>query len=193
MLAPKVAIVTGGAGGIGTPMSKSLINQGYHVVIADINAEAGQKAQETLGTSSLFVQCDLTDWDSHANMFKKAFDWHGRVDICVANAGITEKEAFYEQPDIDQQPSKPNLKVIDLDLIAVIYGLKLFRYYWRKSSNSGVGKFIMTSSMAGIYAFHAAPLYCAAKHGVSPSALVPVLLLTFARSLALSDHLHSSL
>jgi 15-hydroxyprostaglandin dehydrogenase (NAD) len=169
MAVPKVAIVTGGAGGIGTPMSRFLINQGYHVVIADINPEAGRKAQEILGPSSLFVQCDLTDWNSHASMFKKAFDWHGRVDLCVANAGVTEKEAFYEKPDIDQQPSKPNLTVVDLDLVAVIYGLKLFRYYWRKSGNDGVGKLIITSSMAGIYAFAAAPLYCAAKHGVSSS------------------------
>ncbi len=166
MAASKVAVVTGAAGGIGSNMSKVLISKGYHVVLADIDAEAGAKTQATLGSSSLFVHCDLADWSSQAAMFKKAFEWHGRIDVCVANAGIDEKERFYNPPDVDQQPQKPNMKVIDVDLLAVIYGLRLFRYYWRKSGVAGLGKMIITSSMAGIYAFPAAPVYSAAKHGV---------------------------
>ncbi|KIW95799.1 uncharacterized protein Z519_02863 [Cladophialophora bantiana CBS 173.52] len=166
MPASKVAIVTGAAGGIGMAMSKLLISKGYHVVLADIDAEAGAQSQEILGSSSLFVQCDLADWDSQAAMFKEAYNWRGRVDICVANAGIDEKERFYTIPEVNAEPQKPNLKVIDVDLLAVVYGLRLFRHYWRKSGNPGLGKMIITSSMAGIYAFVAAPMYCAAKHAI---------------------------
>lgn len=163
----RVAIVTGAAGGIGINMCKSLISRGYHVVLADIDSQAGKKAHETLGEKTLFVQCDLGDWDSQAAMFKTAFEWHGRIDALVANAGIEEKERFYETPDVTKEVTKPNLLVFDVDLLAVVYGLRLFRYYWSKSGSPGLGKVITTSSMAGIYAFHAAPLYCAAKHAVS--------------------------
>ncbi|KIY01264.1 uncharacterized protein Z520_02816 [Fonsecaea multimorphosa CBS 102226] len=166
MAASKVAIVTGAAGGIGLPMCRVLLGKGYHVVLADINQKTGAEAQKTLGDKTLFIQCDLADWGSHAAMFRKAFEWHGRIDACVANAGIVEKEKFYTIPNIEQEPEKPNLLVIDVDLNAVIYGLKLFRHYWKKSGNPGVGRMIITSSMAGIYAFTAAPLYSAAKHGI---------------------------
>ncbi|KAK5222257.1 hypothetical protein LTR72_006514 [Exophiala xenobiotica] len=166
MAESKVAIVTGAAGGIGVNMSKVLLSKGYHVVLADINAETGDKAQKALGSNTLFIQVDLADWAAHAAMFKKAFEWRGRLDVLVANAGIVEKEKFYAEPDTEHEPEAPNLKVVDVDLSAVICGLKLFRHYWRKSGNPGLGKVIITSSMAGIYAFIVAPLYSAAKHGI---------------------------
>lgn len=169
MVEHKVAIVTGAAGGIGLHMTKLLIEKGYYVVVADIDSVAGAKAKEALGSNALFIQVDLADWESQAALFKNAFEWQGRIDMCVANAGIEELERFYNTPDVEQEVMKPNMKVIDVDLLAVIYGLRLFRYYWRKSGNtdSALGKMIITASMAGIYAFVAAPVYSAAKHGVS--------------------------
>ncbi|KAJ5174155.1 uncharacterized protein N7482_000032 [Penicillium canariense] len=166
MTGSKVAIVTGGAAGIGLQMSKRLLSKGYRVVLADIDSARGTESQKQLGDQTHFVHCNLADWDSQAAMFKKAYQWAGRLDVFIANAGIDEKEPFYDTPSVDDEPRKPNMAIMDVDLSAVIYGLRLFRYYVRKSGTGEVAKMIATSSIAGLYSFHVAPMYAAAKHGV---------------------------
>ena len=70
------------------------------------------------------------------------------------------------EPSLDDEPQKPNLKTIEVDMIAVFYGLKLFTHYARKNKTPG-GKMVITASMMGIYPFETNPQYCAAKHAVS--------------------------
>ncbi|EOD43914.1 putative 15-hydroxyprostaglandin dehydrogenase protein [Neofusicoccum parvum UCRNP2] len=164
MAAIKVAIVTGGAAGIGFALTKHLVGRGYRVVIADIDGERGAQAQREIGNDALFVQCDVADWDSQAALFKRAFEWGGsRIDLFAANAGVAEKQSIYELPD-GPEPAKPNLKLLDVNLVAVFYGLRLYRHYARVSGAGG--KMIVTSSSAGLYPFPIAPMYAAAKHGI---------------------------
>lgn len=92
------AIVTGGAGGIGSAFAKRLLERGYRVVLADKNKELGTKVQAQLGADSLFLNCDVSSWESQAEMFKKASEWGGRIDLFIANAGIEEQEHFYHLP-----------------------------------------------------------------------------------------------
>jgi len=167
-MSPKpTAIVTGGAGGIGRGFAERLLKRGYRVVLADIDKQSGPKVQEELGPDTLFVQCDVSDWDSQAAMFKAAHEWGGSIDVLMANAGIEEQEFFYGLPGEGGEPVKPNMKVIDVDLHSVLYGLRLFRHYRRLAPKGGpAGKIIATSSMAGHYAFPASPAYSAAKSGV---------------------------
>jgi NAD(P)-dependent dehydrogenase (short-subunit alcohol dehydrogenase family) len=83
----RVAVITGGAGGIGLAAARRLASEGAHVVIADIEAASGQAAAESVG--GLFVRVDVTDPAAVAFMFETAHDTYGSVDIAFNNAGIS--------------------------------------------------------------------------------------------------------
>lgn len=162
----KTALVTGGGAGIGYALSEHLLKKGYRVVIIDIEGDRAAAAQKTLGSNVLGIQCDVSNWESSAAAFKQAFEWAGRIDFFAANAGVAEKQSLYTLPD-DDEPQMPNLATVEVDLLGVFYGLKLYRHYVRKSGTGEGGKVVITSSMAGNYPMFVAPIYCAAKHGVS--------------------------
>ncbi|MFP5113985.1 SDR family NAD(P)-dependent oxidoreductase [Bacillaceae bacterium C204] len=79
----KVAIVTGGASGIGLQISRELIKNGAKVVVSDINGEEGQQTD-----GSYFIKCDVTKRESVANMVAQTVEMFGSVDILVNNAGV---------------------------------------------------------------------------------------------------------
>jgi 15-hydroxyprostaglandin dehydrogenase (NAD) len=164
----KTALVTGGGAGIGYALTQHLLKKGYRVAIIDIDGARASAAQQTLGDDVLGLPCDVSSWESSAAAFKKVFEWAGRIDFLAANAGVAEKESLYTLPDEDE-PQKPNLATVEVDLLGVFYGLKLYRHYVRKSGTGEGGKVVITSSMAGNYPMFVAPIYCAAKHGVSIS------------------------
>ena len=90
-LTGKVALVTGGAVGIGRACAVALAQAGANVAIVDINEKTGAAtAQEIqdLGRDSLFVQCDITNKDQVQNAVATVVDAFGRLDIGVNNAGI---------------------------------------------------------------------------------------------------------
>lgn len=163
----KMAIVTGGGGGIGSAYATRLLERGYRVVLADLNKQLGAKVQAKLGADTLFVYCDVASWESQAEMFKEAYNWGGRIDLFIANAGIEEREHFYQLPDNIGEPVKPDTAVIDINLYSVLYGLRLFRHYNKKAKKDGeFAHMLITTSLAGFYPFPAAPVYATAKHGV---------------------------
>jgi NAD(P)-dependent dehydrogenase (short-subunit alcohol dehydrogenase family) len=87
----KVAIVTGGAGGIGQAYCRALAQAGASVVVADLNAEGADEAAKKLegdGHQAIGVAVDVTDLASAKNMVDKAVEAFGGVDILVNNAGI---------------------------------------------------------------------------------------------------------
>ncbi|KAH6662484.1 hypothetical protein B0J14DRAFT_707596 [Halenospora varia] len=162
----KVAVVTGAAAGIGLALTKHLIGRGFRVVLADIDEAKGTKTQQEIGSDALFVRCDVSDWDSNAAMFKKAYQWGGRIDFFAANAGVEERESVYNLPVSEGELKKPNISTIEVDLHSVFYGLRLFRYYVRESATGQGGRMVVSSSMAGIYPMYLGPSYSAAKHGI---------------------------
>ena len=86
----KVAVVTGGASGIGLATARRLASEGAHVVIGDLNEDAGRAAAEAVGGT--FVPVDVTDEAQVEALFKVAFDTYGSVDIAFNNAGISPPE-----------------------------------------------------------------------------------------------------
>lgn len=87
----RVAIVTGGAQGIGEAICLVLSREGADIVVADVNAEASQKvvAQlEALGTRALAIETDVSSEDSVLRLYEKVLAEFGRIDILVNNAGI---------------------------------------------------------------------------------------------------------
>jgi len=158
---PPLAIVTGASSGIGLALSKHLLGKGWKVVMADLNPPDLESAE----ARALFQRTDVSDWDSMKALFKAAWDWGGRIDFHAANAGIDDRDSFFKTyPDLDEPP-KPNLKTMEVDVFGPIYGIQLFAHYARKHKQTG-GKIVVTSSMAGIYKFETNPQYCAAKHAL---------------------------
>ena len=81
-----VAIVTGGAAGIGRGIVSALREAGATVVIADLNLEAAQKTAEELGADALLV--DVTSRDSVRDLYRDVVKRYGRIDIVCSNAGV---------------------------------------------------------------------------------------------------------
>jgi NAD(P)-dependent dehydrogenase (short-subunit alcohol dehydrogenase family) len=87
----KVAIITGGAGGIGSAYSRALAEHGTSVVVADLNAEGADMAAKQLeddGFKAIGVEADVTSLPSAKNMVARAVEVFGGVDILINNAGI---------------------------------------------------------------------------------------------------------
>lgn len=173
MVAP-VAIVTGGASGIGLSLTRHLLKRGWRVVVADMNTAKEKDLQQELGSNFLFVKTDVADWDSQLELFRNAYEWAGRIDFLAANAGIAAVDSVYDLFSKDSAlPEKPNLQTLEVDLIGVYYGIQLFKYYHQKSGGESLGKIVVTISQSGLYPLHFRPTYASAKHGVSRSLLEP--------------------
>lgn len=83
----KVAVITGGASGIGFATARRFAAEGAHVVIGDMNPESGEAAAAEVG--GLFVQVDVTDEAQVNNLFDTAVATYGSLDIAFNNAGIS--------------------------------------------------------------------------------------------------------
>nr|GMD12675.1 secoisolariciresinol dehydrogenase-like [Ipomoea batatas] len=92
----KVAIVTGGVGGIGSTIAKLFCQHGAKVIIADTRDDESQSI-----CNSLFVQCDVTSESDVQNAMNKAVSTHGRLDIMVNNAGIAGASKVLDILDCD--------------------------------------------------------------------------------------------
>jgi NAD(P)-dependent dehydrogenase (short-subunit alcohol dehydrogenase family) len=86
-LTGRVAVVTGGASGIGLASVRRLASEGARVVVADLNADAGKRTADEV--SGLFVATDVTDPGAVERLFAAAHDTYGSVDIAFNNAGIS--------------------------------------------------------------------------------------------------------
>src|SRR3954452_1943570 len=89
-LEDRVAVITGGASGIGLAAVRRLAAEGAKVVVGDLDPAAGKAAADEVG--GLFVPTDVTSEPDVENLFRQAFDTFGSVDIAFNNAGISPPE-----------------------------------------------------------------------------------------------------
>ncbi|PGH28268.1 hypothetical protein AJ80_00159 [Polytolypa hystricis UAMH7299] len=160
----KVALITGGAAGMGLAVTSKLVEDGWSVIIADINHDIGVQAAASLGSSTTFIKVDVTNYDDQVAAFEKTIAIHGRIDFVFANAGIAGRADFYDSPD-SWPPKPPALQVEEICLRGVVYTSYLAMHYMRRNQPPG-GVIVTTASAASIYASPDLPLYSAAKHGV---------------------------
>lgn len=148
----KVALITGGASGMGLAAAEALSARGnweFHLV--DLNAEAGKKAVASL-ENALFHQANVTNYSSLASSFDNAFKASGRFDFVYANAGIVERDNFYEKHALDKIPPEPNQLSIDINFKAVVNTCHLALHYFRKNpTDGGSPVLVMTASCGGLY------------------------------------------
>ena len=86
----RVAVITGGASGIGLATARRLASEGAQVVIGDLTAEQGKAAADEVGGA--FIQTDVTDAEQVENLFASTVDQFGAVDVAFNNAGISPPE-----------------------------------------------------------------------------------------------------
>jgi NAD(P)-dependent dehydrogenase (short-subunit alcohol dehydrogenase family) len=158
----KVAIITGGASGIGLAAAKLLAANGARLVIADIQPDAGAAAVreiEANGGEARFVRTDVTRRGDLEKMLDYAVQQFGRVDIVDNNAGISEIGLDFFTPGSDAWE-----KTLAIDLEAVIRGTQLAVQQLRRQGGGGV--IINTASMGGLIPMAISPVYAASKAGV---------------------------
>ena len=157
----KVAVITGGASGIGLATAKLLAANGARVVIGDLQAELGSAAAaeiETAGGQAHFVRTDVLVRDDQQRLLDTAVERFGRVDIVHNNAGINERGDFLA-PGADEWE-----ETLAIDLQAVIRATQIAVVQLRKQGGGGV--IINTASMGGIVPMPTSPIYATSKAGV---------------------------
>ena len=87
----QVAIITGGASGIGLAIAKKLSSEGASVALIDLNPDALQSAAESVGESVFYFACDVTNEDQVRAVVDQIAERFGRIDILVNSAGVTGK------------------------------------------------------------------------------------------------------
>ena len=110
-LAGKTAIVTGGAGLIGSAACEALADHGANVVVSDVATDAGERLADRLGSAVRFVHTDVTDEESVSTTVERTIDSHGEVDVLV-NCAYPKKEAM-SRPFHDVPPDEWDENVRD--------------------------------------------------------------------------------
>lgn len=154
----KVALVTGGASGLGKAIAELFLKEGAKVVISDVNAEAGKKEADAMGGGTLFVKADSSSPAENNVLVSEALNRFGRLDIAVNNAGIGGAQKPTGEYGIDEWK-----QVIDINLSGVFYGM---RYQIPAMLKTGGGCIINMASILGQVGFANSAAYTAAKHGV---------------------------
>ncbi|EMD93682.1 hypothetical protein COCC4DRAFT_45765 [Bipolaris maydis ATCC 48331] len=178
MSAFRVALITGGASGIGLGVAEGLLAQkGWRVYLLDRNVKAFENLNPEIKAATNFRNIDVADYDSLATVFKDIYVHEGRIDFVFANAGIGGALDFYETKDEIAPPPKPNISAIDVNLNSVCYTTYLAAHYFKlqKLEDASV---VITVSEAGLYPVIFAPVYTASKHGLIGflRAVAPVLI-----------------
>lgn len=156
-VAGKVALVTGGASGLGKASAEMFVREGAKVAITDINDEGGKAVAEALGEAAIFIHHDVTSEEAWIEAIKTTVDTFGGINILVNSAGRGLGKTV---EDIELQEWR-DLHALDLD--SVFLGCK---HVLKPMAASGGGSIINISSIAGIIAGHNMAAYNSAKAAV---------------------------
>ena len=118
----KVALITGGAAGIGKATAKRFVEEGAKVAICDVNQQAGEAAVRDLGTEADFYRVDVTDRASVDSWVRSIMEKYGRLDVLVNNAGIVRDSLLVKMKDgelVKQMPEADFDLVISINLKGV--------------------------------------------------------------------------
>lgn len=153
----KVAIITGGASGMGAADARRFIEEGAKVLITDVNAEAGTKLAEELGENALFMTHDVASEEQWDAVVIKAKEHFGSVDVLVNNAGILIIKPIEETTHAEFK------KLMDINVEGVFLGMKAVVPTMKEQ---GSGVIINMSSAAGIVGQVQTVAYSASKFAV---------------------------
>ncbi len=158
-IAGKVAVITGGAGGIGEAVAVRLAAEGAHLVLVDIDTEAVEAAAKRIGSGAIGVTADVSTEAGVTGYVKAALDEFGRIDLFFNNAGIEGRSAPIADAEIEWFD-----RVIAVNLRGVYLGLHHVLRTMREQGDGGA--IVNMSSVAGLRGFAGLAPYTASKHGV---------------------------
>jgi NAD(P)-dependent dehydrogenase (short-subunit alcohol dehydrogenase family) len=158
-LGGKVAVVTGGAGGIGTAVSRRLVAEGARVVMVDLSSSAAAVAAAAIGGGAIGVGADVSTEQGTATWMAAALEAFGRIDLFHANAAV--EGPLVALPDY---PVDVFDRILAVNVRGVFLGLRAVLGHRRTSG--GGGAIVVTSSVAGLVGSPLFPAYTTAKHAV---------------------------
>lgn len=153
----KVAIVTGGTGGMGTTHARALVAEGAKVVIADLDDAKGEALAAELGENARSVHLDVTSEDDWATAVAATLEAFGRIDVLVNNAGIANGAPITE---FDAEAWR---RIIDINLTGTFLGIRAVSPIM---ADAGSGSIINISSVEGLRGSAGLHGYVASKFGV---------------------------
>ncbi len=159
----KVAIVTGGGGGIGSAVARRIVQEGGRVAIADVFEESARNAAEPLGDAALAVQFDAIDPASIEAMVNATVDHFGGLDILHNNAAMTDPEKHPQDTTPVDIPIEIWDEIIDINLRGYLLGCK---YAIPHMLSRGGGSIINTASNSGVAGDLARVAYGASKGAI---------------------------
>jgi 3-oxoacyl-[acyl-carrier protein] reductase len=165
-LKDKVALVTGGAAGIGKATAERFIEEGAKVVICDVNQEAGEDAVQELGPNASFYQVDVTDRQAVQAWVDEVMGRFGRVDVLVNNAGVLRDNLLVKVKNGELAKQMPEAEfdlVIAVNLKGVFNCTQAVAPHMIKQ---GGGVILNASSVVGLDGNFGQTNYVATKAGV---------------------------
>jgi len=156
-LAGRVAVVTGGARGIGAAVATAFVAEGARVVVADVLDAEGKHLVHALGPAATFVHLDVTDSGAWRTAVEEAESTFGPVSVLVNNAGVVEFAS------IEASSDETFRRVLDIDLVGAFFGMRTVLPSMRRA---GGGVIVNISSTAGLTGYAGIAGYVAAKWGL---------------------------
>ncbi|MEV6714562.1 SDR family NAD(P)-dependent oxidoreductase [Lentzea sp. NPDC051208] len=155
-LTGRVALVTGGAGGIGAAVARRLAKLGAKVAVLDLDAAGAHRVASAVG--GIAIAGDVSDPATMPAAVAQAEEELGRLDVVQLNAGIGGGQTGVDALDVARYR-----KLVGVNVDHVVYGLCAAVPALRRQ---GGGKVVITASLAGIAAMPSDPLYTLTKHAV---------------------------
>ena len=169
MFKEKVAVVTGGASGIGLATTKKLLSEGANVVILDLKMD--EEINNSLGENVLYLKCDVSNEENVKNCIEEIIKKFDHIDYLVANAGIGGSSSKPHEVSMDEWN-----KVISVNQTGIFL---LNKYVINEMLKSGKGAVVNTSSMYGLVGSTTSFAYSASKGAINQ--MTRSLALTYAR------------
>ena len=145
-LAGKVAIVTGGGGGIGSAAARRLVSEGARVAVADIFEEAAQRVAEPLGDAAIAVAFDAASPESVQALIERTVEHFGKLDILHNNAAMTDPVKSMQDTTAVDIPLPVWHEILDINLTGYLLGC---RFAIPHMIANGGGSIVNTASNSG--------------------------------------------
>ncbi len=152
-----IALVTGGARGMGAGHVRGLVAEGAHVVIGDVLEDEGKALAASLGSNAVFIKLDVTNEDDWKAAVAAAEKLGGPLNLLVNNAGVLAMSPIADMPTADFK------RVIDINLLGTFLGI---RYAIPPMRKAGGGVIINISSTGGMMGYAGLGAYVASKWAV---------------------------